>query len=464
MPGSSLDNVRDDERSVGHDTTLPLLRHDGPDTLFALRRGQLITVRQFLGDVAALAAMLPAQSYVVNLCTDRYRFAVGFAAALSRGQLSLLPPNDTPGTLKQLAEDFPGVYCLGDSGPRHVPLRFMTYPDDLGAAAAAIPTRVPEARRAVVLFTSGSTGRPKPQVKSWGALARSALSAGKGLGLGALPGATVLGTVPHQHSYGLESTVLLALQHGLSLLAERLFYPGDICAALAAAPLPRLLVTTPIHIRALLAEMGELPAADLVISATAPLTPSLAVAVEARFRARLCEIYGCSEAGQLALRDTAWEAAWRCLEGVALRQDGQGTWASGSAVETETLLQDVIELSGPGRFLLHGRTSDLVNIAGKRTSLAYLSHQLNAIEGVNDGVFVMPEESGTGTSRLVAFAVAPGLTVATIVRALRQRVDAAFLPRPLFLVDALPRNLMGKLSREALLALATRCGAEGGPK
>jgi acyl-coenzyme A synthetase/AMP-(fatty) acid ligase len=35
--------------------------------------------------------------------------------------------------------------------------------------------------------------------------------------------------------------------------------------------------------------------------------------------------------------------------------------------------------------------------------------------------------------------------------ALRERMDPAFLPRPLVLVEALPRNALGKLPREALL-------------
>jgi acyl-coenzyme A synthetase/AMP-(fatty) acid ligase len=123
------------------------------------------------------------------------------------------------------------------------------------------------------------------------------------------------------------------------------------------------------------------------------------------------------------------------------------------------LLGDVIELRAQGHFRLHGRTSDLVNIAGKRTSLAHLNYHLNSIEGVRDGAFVMPDEQGTGVTRLMAFVVAPGLAREDIMKALRRRVDAAFLPRPLLLVDALPRNETGKLPRvaiEDLIRVATR--------
>ena len=57
--------------------------------------------RAYLGDVAALSRQrLPPRGHVVNLCRDRYRFAVGFAAALCRRQVTLLPPNDTPGNAR----------------------------------------------------------------------------------------------------------------------------------------------------------------------------------------------------------------------------------------------------------------------------------------------------------------------------------------------------------------------------
>lgn len=439
----------------------PLLRHDRRDAVVAYRQGRSIGVERFLHDVAALAALLPSRRNVLNLCSDRYHFTVGLAAALCREQISLLPPNDTPGLLAELAADYPDLYCLTDGAAPTASFPTLAYPDDLGdsPAEAAIPA-FPASQRALLLFTSGSTGRPKPSPKSWGALVRSARAAGDRLGVAALANATVIGTVPHQHSYGLESTVFLPLQHGLALQAERPLYPGDISACLEAAPRPRILVTTPIHIRALVADGDAPPPADLLVSATAPLAPQLAVEAEARFTAPLLEIYGCSEAGQLAVRHTAKTSEWRCIDGVTLRQDEQGTWASGEAVETPTLLQDFIELSAPDRFLLHGRMADLVNIAGKRTSLAYLNHQINSIPGVEDAVFLMPEEDGERVSRLVAFVVAPGLAPETILAVLRQRIDAAFLPRPLLFVPSLPRNTLGKLPRAALLQLIAEHGSD----
>jgi acyl-coenzyme A synthetase/AMP-(fatty) acid ligase len=111
----------------------------------------------------------------------------------------------------------------------------------------------------------------------------------------------------------------------------------------------------------------------------------------------------------------------------------------------------VIELRGRERFLLHGRKADLVNIAGKRTSLAHLNYHLNSIDGVRDGVFVVPEDQeGEAGHRLMALVVAPGLSKRVLIAALRRRIDPAFLPRPLCFVDSLPRNETSKLPRAAL--------------
>jgi acyl-coenzyme A synthetase/AMP-(fatty) acid ligase len=131
-------------------------------------------------------------------------------------------------------------------------------------------------------------------------------------------------------------------------------------------------------------------------------------------------------------------------------------------VKREVLLADVIELHDPNNFLLHGRTADLINIAGKRTSLANLNFHLNSIEGVKDGAFAMPEEDDGTVTRLMAFVVAPGLTSEAIMSALRERIDPAFLPRPLCLVEALPRTETGKLPRRAVDELVSRLAAKVG--
>jgi acyl-coenzyme A synthetase/AMP-(fatty) acid ligase len=265
--------------------------------------------------------------------------------------------------------------------------------------------------------------------------------------------------------YGLESTVLMALRNGLALHAARPFYPADVRAALEDIPRGRVLVTTPVHLRALLADSVELPALDLIVCATAPLSPDMAAQAEARFGAPLHEVYGFTEAGMVATRRTIDGPLWHTLPGVRLRKQGDTVRVHGGHVQSEVAFSDVVEVRDAETFVLHGRNADLVNVAGKRSSLAYLNHHLNSIEGVEDGVFFMPDETEARVTRLTAFVVAPGISRQALIEALRARIDPVYLPRPLYFVESLPRNATGKLPREVLLSFAADCAtrkARGG--
>ena len=116
-------------------------------------------------------------------------------------------------------------------------------------------------------------------------------------------------------------------------------------------------------------------------------------------------------------------------------------------------MSDRISLQEPDRFRLLGRHADLIKIAGKRASLEDLNKRLRSIDGVLDGAFVAPQPDDGMCQRLGALVVAPSQDAAGIRRELSHLIDAAFLPRPLLLVEALPRNETGKLPRGALLEI-----------
>ncbi|SAK46593.1 beta-hydroxyacyl-ACP dehydratase [Caballeronia hypogeia] len=443
--------------------TFPLVFHSSPDQIIAWRDGAAVTVREFLADVRRLAASLPPGGHVFNVCADRYRFTVSLCATLVAGKTSLLPSTHTPEMVRALSSFAPDALCLHDSDDCAIDLPRFRYPETAAAdvpADADVP-QIDGARVVAYVFTSGSTGVPVPHRKTWGFLVKNVRAAADRLGLLTEERATLVGTVPPQHMYGFESTVLLALLGGLAFSNRQPFYPVDIRAELAAVPEPRVLVSSPIHLRALFANDEALPRASLVLSATAPLSEKLALDAEARLEAPLMEIYGSTETGQIATRRTARTAAWELFPDITLtpRADDSGEqtmWASGGHVEMPVPMGDALELIDGAHFLLHGRKADLINIAGKRTSLAYLNHQLNAVPGIVDGVFYMPDETHADSEpvrRLMALVVAPELTAADVQRALRERIDAAFMPRPLLFVDSLPRNATGKLPREVLTQL-----------
>jgi acyl-coenzyme A synthetase/AMP-(fatty) acid ligase len=405
-----------------------------------------------------VAAALPQRRHVLNACSDRYRFTVAFAASLVAGKVSLLPSTHTAEVIRQLTEFAPDVFCLTDDARCQIDLPRVRFPDLVpGETVPWRPVEIEQDRLAAFVFTSGSTGTPLPYKKTWGRLVNCVRFEAQRLGLLDGRSHAIVGTVPPQHMYGFESTVLVALQSGNAFSAGRPFYPADVCSELATVPQPRMLVSTPVHLRALIGSDVHLPSADLVLSATAPLSQNLAREVEQRFATRLLEIYGSTETGQIASRRTAQEVEWQLFEGVRLFSKAQETWAEGGHVEQPTPMCDVLEVTSTDRFLLHGRLSDLVNIAGKRSSLSYLNHQLNAIPGVADGVFFVrePEEgSSTGVTRVAALVVAPTLDAAALTEQLRKRIDAVFMPRPLLFADSLPRNDTGKLPHDSLRSLA----------
>jgi len=439
--------------------TIPLLSHGSPTAVIAYRAGVPITARRFLSDAKRLAESLPAGVHVLNVCADRYRFTVGLAACLITKRVSLLPSTHTPEVIGQLLGFAPDAFCLTDDRGCDIGLPKVYYPGGSPGDedAWAVP-EIPVTQLAAIVFTSGSTGAPLPFRKTWGRLARCVRDGAPRLGLLDGRSHALIGTVPPQHMYGFESTVLLALMCGNCFAAERPFYPADIAAALAGVPRPRALITTPVHLRTLLASEIELPPIELVVSATAPLGEDLARRVESKFHTTLLEIYGSTETGQIAIRRTSESAAWRLWPGVRLEVADDQVFAHGGHVEQVTAMQDVIEITGNDEFLLHGRTADMVNIAGKRSSFAYLNAQLNAIPGVTDGVFFMRDGAtgSTEVARLGAVVVAPTLSAAVLTEHLRQRIDPIFLPRPLIMVERLPRNATGKLPQHELQHLANR--------
>lgn len=446
-----------------------LLSHRSPQAIVAWSNGRAITALDYLAAARHMADRLPAGAPVLNLCSRRHHFAVVLGAALLRGVPLLLPSTRTPGMLKQLAHQYPGLHAVLDAPGDSAGLPQIAYergPIPRGDAPYVVPD-IDDAQIAAHVFTSGSTGQPLPHTKHWGPLVHDARTAGRRVRqwLGTAAPFCVTGTVPAQHMYGFESTVLLPLLNDGVIDASHPFYPADIAAALQDTPAPRVLVSTPFHLRTLLEAQVALPPLALLLSATAPLAPQLARQAEQTLGAPLLEIYGSTETGQVATRRTSSGELWQTFDDIRIEAqtgaDGETRFAaSGGHVEGVVPLSDVLELQSPTRFALLGRHADMVNIAGKRTSLAYLNHQLNSVPGVLDGALYWPQSAHSDEQariqRPIAFVVAPTLDEARLLHALRERIDPAFMPRPIHFVPSLPRNATGKLPQQALAELAQR--------
>ncbi|HET9483081.1 MAG TPA: AMP-binding protein [Xanthomonadales bacterium] len=437
-----------------HGDAVAWLDGAAPERPLAVDRGRVVALAEFRDDVARLAAQLPPHGSMVNLCEGRYQFLVAFAAAAVRGHAVLLPGSRAPQVVAEIRARHPDSYVC----------------DDADAAVAdgarlAVPTTLPSHQVAAYGYTSGSTGAPKRHEKRWGALAATTrLNAARIAAMlaarGAAGRAQIVATVPPQHMYGLETSVLLPLLGGMTVHGARPLFPADVAAALAQMPSPRVLVTTPVHLRALAQSGMALPPIALVLSATAPLPQELARSAEAALDAPILEMFGSTETCVIATRRTALNEPWRLYDGVELEPRPDGVLVHAPWLDAPTALLDLVELLPERCFELRGRNADLLEIAGKRASLAELTRRVLAIDGVRDAVVFQPDGEGP-VRRVAALVVAPALSSTQIIERLRDAVDPAFIPRPLVRVDALPRNEVGKLPRERLLASLRECGDGG---
>jgi acyl-coenzyme A synthetase/AMP-(fatty) acid ligase len=427
--------------------SLPLLAPADAARPVAYLQGRAVSLAQFSAHVQAIAQRLPPTGAMLNLCEDRYRFLAAYAAALSVGHAVLLPPSRAEQIVAEIANAHAGSYHFRDED-----VEMGTFP------VADFSPLIPAGRTVMIGCTSGSTGQPRSYPKSWssvhGSSARNAAAIRQALGIDDAVVPAIVATVPPQHMYGMELSILLPLIGGMAVHAGRPLFPADIALALSELPAPRVLVSTPLHLRMLVESPQLFPETALIVSATAPLDRELAAAVEARLGGQLLEMFGSTETCVIACRRTASGEAWRAHEGVEMQPRADGTLVTAPWFVEPILLQDIVELRGHGEFILRGRSSDMIEVAGKRASLADLTQRLLAVEGVRDAVLFQPQPDSVATiRRLAALVVAPGCNALQIRERLAASVDPAFLPRPLKLVAALPRNELGKLPRERLMEM-----------
>ncbi len=397
-------------------------------------------------------------------CRSEDAFCRAHRWAINRGLTSLLISAADLPALAALTRQL-GTFAI--IGEQDLSDRVGGLPVIAADSLPDLPLPAPELwpETVTLLFTSGTTGEPNHISKSAAALLgeldclRSALPA-------TIAGAQFVTTVPLEHMFGYIFAYWLPRIIGAPALSVRARLPQDLRAIGASALGPLCLVTTPLHLRAYDMAGGSFPTVAAVLCATAPLDPQLARRTRDLFGVPVTEIYGSTETGAVACR--RWDEPhgiplWRPLDGIAMEVNLHGNAVcSASHLAQPVTMADRITICESG-FLMVGRDADLVKLAGKRQSISGLNALLTSLPGVLDGVFFDPASTDTHRTeptRLVAFAVlAPGWTVADILSALRERVDPLFLPRPLFVVDQLPRLETGKLRHNDLVALHVRCRA-----
>lgn len=426
--------------------TLPLLFNSTPKTAIYWFKDEVITHEKFKRDVTHIAENLPKHKYAINLCEDRYLFVLGFVAGILQNQINLMPASRAEKEIETLEQEYTNSYCLDDR-------LIESLLSSKSTAKRSFPSEISSEQLVAIIFTSGSSGKPKANPKQWAMLVDSAQRVTTQLKLNHSAQHTLIATVPPQHMYGFETTIIFPLVTGVCVHNSKPFFPEDIRHTISNIDKPVILVTTPIHLRACAQTNFEWPAIDFVLSATAPLTAQLAETIEQQLQTTVQEIYGCSETGVIATRTTTKNSEWTLLPEYAFSEKFTGACLHTPVSDEEILLPDQIEILDAQHFCLLGRQADIIKIAGKRGSLNDLKIKLCALAGVEDAIFFMPHENPDEKARLSAFVVAPNLSTKEIHSFLSQHVDNAFLPRPLIKVEKLPYNETGKLPRKNLINL-----------
>jgi acyl-coenzyme A synthetase/AMP-(fatty) acid ligase len=435
-----------------------------------------VTVSQFLAHVSAVAKLLPDKQFAINLCENRYFFMVSFCAVIIKNQTNLLPPNKNIMTQQWLIEKYTDVYVLDDSSlgksisftsvidleqglesliPKHLRLNILDA-DFSNAEETSVIPNIPLNQLAAISFTSGSTGESKPNEKSWQAIVESSRINASNM-LGERDELLYqLATVPPQHMWGLETSILLPLFGSICVADLKPLFPQDIFDALHALPIPRMLVSSPIHLRAMIKSSAssatDVPiVVDLTLCATSPLSKDLAEDIESLFSSKLSsaqlrEVYGCSEIGSMAFRQTSKVDVWQLFNGINFSsRKNNKIVASTQYLPDEIEISDEIEMIDNYHFILKGRSSDMIDIAGKRGSLQEINNVLLKFSELIDGVIFIPKNN-LNVERLAALVVLPdAIKVDAVKNYLKKHLDDAFVPRVITKVKSLPRQENGKL-------------------
>ena len=314
-------------------------------------------------------------------------------------------------------------------------------------------------------LTSGTTGAPRAIRFRAAQLLADCDAVCDTMGIGADD--LNFGIIPWSHSYGFSNLVTPLIGRGVPVVAGDEHLPRALLEGLAqtgATVFPGLPV-----IFQKLAEMESdpLPKLRLCVSAGAPLSAATAEKFRARFGVKIHGFYGSSECGGIAFDAGDEVVPEGCvgdaMRGVRLVHDAESgrVEVHGPAVGEGYLPEPEESVLGSGRFVpgdlvrrtpqgfvLAGRVSDFINVAGRKLNPTEIEVRLREIPGVRDAmVFGVP--SALRGEEPVA-CVAGDVSAAVLRRFCTANLAAWQAPRDFWIVDALPFDKRGKLGRRAL--------------
>ncbi|MDX1548838.1 MAG: acyl-CoA synthetase [Rhodothermales bacterium] len=476
-----------------------ILDDDGAHTYAALLAASarvasaLLDGAEDLGE-ARVAFMAPPGFGYVAVLLGIWR-AGGVAVPLC---LSHPPPeiayvlDDTEAALLVAHPDYEAVLREA-AGTREA--RLLLLADALDAAPSPLPD-VDPARRALILYTSGTTGRPKGAVSTHHGLAAmvEALLAAWGW----TADDRILHVLPLHHTHGIVNVLLCALAAGATCEMLPRFDAEAVWQRFVAHPLTLFMAVPTIYHRLIQAweaaseeERRRRSAAcrgmRLMVSGSAALPVRVLERWEQISGHRLLERYGMTETGMILSNPLRGErrpgTVGRPLPGIAVRlagEDGAEITGEGAAGEVQVRGPSVfreywqrpdataeaftddgwfrtgdVAVVEDGYYRLLGRRSvDIIKTGGEKVSALEIEEVLRGHPAIGECAVVGVPDAEWGER--VCAAVVPaggGLTLEALRAWAKDRLAPFKVPSRLRIVEDLPRNAMGKVTKPAVRAL-----------
>jgi long-chain acyl-CoA synthetase len=283
------------------------------------------------------------------------------------------------------------------------------------------------------------------------------------------------GVIPISHSYGFSNLLTPLIARGVPMVVSQDRTPRAILSDLAhsnATVFPGM----PVFYQAF-CEMEYvlvLPKLRLCISAGAPLPRAVSKKFREKFNLTIHSFYGASECGGICYdRETANEGegfVGQRMKGVGVELLNPTAPASPIQVRSAAVgdgyfpepdeeklgggifVPDDLLARDEAGFNIVGRISDVINVAGKKVNPAEVEAHLLRFSGVRQAVvFGLTAGAGLRNEEVAAcVVVSPQVSESDLLRFCRAALSAWQVPKRIFVVDAIPMNERGKISRRDL--------------
>jgi len=283
------------------------------------------------------------------------------------------------------------------------------------------------------------------------------------------------GVIPVSHSYGFSNLLTPLIARGVPIVVSRDRTPRAVLADLTRTG-ATVFPGTPAFYQAFcdIGDAPPLPKLRLCISAGAPLSSAVAKKFFEKFRQPIHSFYGASECGGICYdrNGTTFEdgLVGQPMQGVEADLIDPTESASQIRVRSAAVSDGYFPLPdeqklGDGVFIpddllerhdsalkIVGRISDVINVAGKKVNPAEVEAHLLRFRGVRQAVvFGRPTDAGLRNEEVAACVLAsPDVSESNLLRFCRTALSGWQVPKQIFIVDMIPTNERGKISRREL--------------